>query len=104
MISYFTNIWLIVIVEMTHGIRYALFWSAVNEVAFSVGTKETSNTIFGIMFASLDTGKLLANLLGGHIYTAYGGRTLYRGSSFLYLLWTVLISGKILLQKKQSKS
>ena len=96
LISYITNIWLIVIVEMTHGIRYALFWSGANEVAYSIGSNENSTTKFGIMFASLDTGKLLANLIGGHIYTLYGGRMLYGGSSFIFLAWTILISGKIL--------
>ena len=99
--SYITNIWLLVVVEMSHGIGFALFWSAANEIVHSLGQKEISNTIFGIMHASLDTGRLLANLFSGYIYTVYGGRLLYRGSSILYLLWGIIISGKILFQRTQ---
>ena len=106
MISYFQNQWLIMSTSILHAFGFALFWAAAIESAYKLSPKQISTTMLGILNAVYcGLGTLIASILGGMLYDKYGGRMLFRGVSFAYLIWGLLVFlDGMFLKKRNSKN
>ena len=60
--------------------------------------------MMGIQYAVyMGVGNFLANMVGGIVYEVYGGKVLFRYSSFLYALWCILLVIELLIRNKRNK-
>ena len=90
--SYTTQLWLMLFVQTLHGFGFALIWAAVMEYIHEVTPKEILLTMF-LILQSIHFGvaALLSITVGGHLYQLYGGRALFRGKAVICGVWTALM-------------
>ena len=87
--SYFTNMWIIIPIQLLHGLGFSLSWAAQIEyvqINTPTGSKVTMFSILtSIHFA---VGAILANVAGGELYSIFGGRKLFLGIGVVCVAWT----------------
>ena len=91
MLSYLRNPFYILLIDIVHGFTFSLF-----RVASLVYIKEVSDplvltTLCGVNNTLNSVGLVVANLVGGRLYKAYGGRMMFFGSGILCCIWAMLI-------------
>ena len=90
--SYVSTFWIIVLLQMLHGIGFALSWAAMMEYTHKISPKDIVVTMFGILsgiFFSLSA--MVSNMLGGIVYETYSGRILFRWVAVICGVWTGLM-------------
>lgn len=84
--------WLILPIQFLHSFGYALFW----ESAFKIIEMTTPKKILLPMLAFtqslfFDFGFMIAFISGGFAYDRYKGKLLFRGASYIALLWSAIM-------------
>ena len=90
--SYVSSFWIIVLLQMLHGIGFALSWAAMMEYTHKISPKDIVVTMFGILsgiFFSLSA--IVSNMVGGVVYETYSGRILFRWGAVICGVWTGLM-------------
>ena len=86
--SYVSTFWIIVLLQMLHGIGFALTWAAMMEYTHKISPKDIVVTMVGILsgtFFSLSA--IVSNMVGGIVYETYNGRILFRSVAFICGVW-----------------
>ena len=90
--SYVSTFWIIVLLQMLHGIGFALTWSAMMEHIHRISPKDIVVTMFGILCGiSFSFSAMIGNMVGGIVYETYNGRILFRSVAFVCGVWTGLM-------------
>ena len=91
--SYANEFWMVVVLQLLHGIGFALSWAAMMEHTHQLVSKEISGTVFNIMCAVFYSfSALVANMIGGVLYDEVGGKELFRYVSGVCGIWTIFMS------------
>lgn len=107
-VSYATEFWMAVVIQLLHGIGFALSWAAMMEYTHQIAPIEISGTIFNMMCGIFYSwSALVGNMVGGKMYDSVGGRMMFRYCALLYAAWTLVMilyyGGKFLKRKHDSK-
>ena len=93
LMSYISNPWWMLPVQLVHGVGLGLSWTAQMEYSYKIFPPEIKMTGISIV-SSIHTVATasIAHALGGFIYTEYGGRWLFRGTGILCGIWSIFIA------------
>ncbi|BFZ14796.1 hypothetical protein BsWGS_17835 [Bradybaena similaris] len=83
-LSFLTNPWMALPVEVLHGVTYSLFWAAASSTASMVappGTQASSQGLAGAMY--WDLGRGMGIVLAGQLLQLFGARWTFRAYSLL---------------------
>ncbi|KAL4096286.1 hypothetical protein PRIC1_009647 [Phytophthora ramorum] len=76
--------WLVLPIETLHGLTYGLLLAAFTNYIYGAAPKGTEGTMIGVLFAvQRGIGGGLSTLVGGWIYGALGGRTMWGIAGFI---------------------
>ena len=90
--SYVTQAWMLVPIQITHGVGFSLSWAAQVEYTHKISPKEISVTMFSIVTSiHFALGAIIGNVLGGKVYDIIGGRILFRANGMLCGVWSCLL-------------
>ena len=90
--TYVSTFWIILLLQMLHGIGMALSWAAMMEYTNQVSPKDIALTIFGIfncLYFSFSG--MIGNMVGGIVYETYNGKILFRSVAVICGVWTGLM-------------
>ena len=104
-ISYISNQWLMVAINLVHGVGLALSWTAQMEYSYQIFPPEIRVTGISIVSTinTVATGSI-ANAVGGIVYHTYGGRWLLRGCGILCGAWSIFIAFYYGIKRRIEKS
>lgn len=90
--SYFSTMWIIIPIQLLHGLGFSLSWAAQMEYVH-VNTPSGSRVKMFSILTSLHfaVGAVIANVVGGELYSLYGGRKLFLGIGVICVAWTGLM-------------
>ena len=104
--SYVSTFWIIVLLQMLHGIGFALTWAAMMEYTHKISPKDIVLTMFGILNCLyFSFSGIIGNMVGGIVYETYSGRILFRSVAAICGVWTglmVIYYGAKYLKKRRS--
>ena len=91
-VSYIINPWLILPTQLLHCFGFALFWASAIEHIQCISRKEIYVTMYSLLNSVYyGLGGLVGNIIGGIIFTHYGGQMLFRGTAILCGIWGVIM-------------
>ena len=104
--SYAKHPSVILFTQTLHCLGFSLFWSAAIKYTRKIASQETYITTFAVVnSAYFGLGGLLANLLGGAVYSRFGSDGLFRGMSIFSFLWVLVMvfvfQGRTWLDRRQ---
>ncbi|PIK39389.1 putative major facilitator superfamily domain-containing protein 6 [Apostichopus japonicus] len=86
------NPWLILPIELLHGICFGAMWPAMTSFANKVAPPGMGATVQNLVSAvSMGAGRSIGSIVGGYIYNTYGARTLFWDCGYLCAGTTVLL-------------
>lgn len=90
--SYTTNYWVMLFIQLLHCLDFALLFSAMMEYVHHISPQQILTTMIMIL-QSLHFGfaPFLINIIGGVVYQKYDGKTLFRGVGVMSGVWTLLL-------------
>lgn len=92
LMSYATNIWVVIASQILHGIGFCLSFVAMMEYIHKISPKEVNMTMNAILQAvHFGFSAFVANVLGGRIYEHYGGRMLFRVMAIMSIAWAFVL-------------
>jgi len=93
LMSYCRNKWLLLPLQLPHGINMALLWASVVQHTYEIFPKCVTTTALGLS-ASLHfiISSVTTNLVGGVLFQKFGGRLLFRGAAIMALVWSVVMA------------
>ena len=75
--------------QLLHGICFALSWAAQMDYTYMMAHKEVAIMLVTFIYSLHSmVGAAIANLIGGYLFHAYGGRLLFRGYGILCGVWS----------------
>lgn len=90
--SYTRDYSVMLVVNASHGLCYALAWSSMMEHLHTIVTPEIKLTTFMLLSAiHFGVCGLVANIAGGKLYDLYGGPVLFRGAAIMCGVCAVLM-------------
>ena len=91
--SYTSNYYIMLFVQILHTLDFALFWSAMMEYVHMVSPSKIVTTMI-MLLQSLHFGfsPFIINIVGGIICENYNGQILFRGTGVLCGVWGVLLT------------
>ena len=92
LVSYLQNPWFVIPTQLFHCLGFALFWSAAIEHTQEISPKEIYVTMYSVLSSVYyGFGGVVGNIVGGVVYTHYGGRMLFRTTGVLCGVWTAVM-------------
>lgn len=89
--SYTTNPWMIIPIQVIHGIGFSLSWTAQVEYTHTITPKRIAVTTFSIITSlHFAVGAIIANVLGGELYDIIGGKILFRACGIICAAWSFI--------------
>jgi len=90
--SYTTNYWVMLFIQLLHTLDFALLFSAMMEYVHHISPQQILTTMIMIL-QSLHFGfaPFLINIVGGVVYQKYDGKTLFRSVGLMSGVWTLLL-------------
>ncbi|XP_077984491.1 major facilitator superfamily domain-containing protein 6-like [Glandiceps talaboti] len=89
--SFITNPWMVLPLELLHGITFGAMYAAVTSYASIIAPPGMALTVQALVQACLmGAGKGLGGLLGGIVYKCYSGKVLFRSCSGLCFITGLL--------------
>ena len=93
LMTYVTNPWLMLPIQLFHGLGLSLSWAAEMEHTYKIFPKEIKLTaitiVSSIYFVAAGA---IANILGGIVYHKYGGIVLFRGTGVFCGAWSIFMT------------
>lgn len=93
--SYGTDVWVMLPVEITHGLCFGLFYAALTSYASTAAPPGTEATMQGILGGTFEgLGTATGTLVGGYLYDYVGGRAtckIYLAHSVVFLVLHVAV-------------
>ena len=105
LVSLFNDVWLILACAALYMLGFPLYWSAAVKKAYDFSPKHVTFSILGILeVVEVPIAWMITNMVGGMVYDKFGGKWLFRGFSFVCLVWGVIAILKAFLDRnKKSK-
>ena len=87
--SFFSSMWIIIPIQLLHGLAFSLSWAAQIEYVQTNTPSGSKVTMFSILTSvHFALGAIIANVLGGELYSLFGGRKLFLGTAVICITWT----------------
>ena len=87
--SYAVTPWEMLLPQVLNGIGFALSWAAEMDYTYMMAHKEVTMTLVTFIYSLHNmVAATIANLIGGYLFHAYGGRLLFRGYGILCGVWS----------------
>ena len=97
LLSFITKAWMAVPIQLLHAVGYGLFIQAMKKQIKIVAPKKIFSLLHSFLhMAYFNVASVIAHIVGGIFYDKYGGRKLFRWTSFINLLWSVVLLFQIL--------
>ena len=84
-LPWFNNPWVVLPIQLLHGITFGLYWSVGNGFVQKVAPDGLNSSVMGVFGACNSGGGFLGALLGGQVYKWKGGRGLFMGCGLINL-------------------
>jgi len=96
------NAWLIIPIQLLHSVGYSLFWAAVKKQTRMISPDNIASLISAfIHIIHFSFAGIIAQIIGGYLYTQVKGHQLFQWASFLYLLWGLVVAAQIILLRRR---
>ena len=97
LLSFITEAWMAIPIQLLHAVGYGLFIQAMNKQTKIVAPQKIFSLLHSFLhMAYFNVASVIAHIAGGIFYDKYGGRKLFRWTSFINLLWSVVLLFQIL--------
>ena len=89
LMSYAVAPWQMILLQLLQGIAFALSWTAQMEYTYMMAHKEVTMILVTLLYSLHNIASAaIANIVGGYLFNAYGGRLLFRGYAIICGIWS----------------